>query len=87
MKAFQSLYSIYILIVGSILVFSLTPIVVNAQEDNSELRKMYEEDQSDRKVNPIDWNVLHERDQKMKPNTSKIMMKHYGGCMILIPRR
>ena len=47
------------------LIFLLFPFAVFSQTDNSELQKMYNEDQSSRMVKDIDWTVLSKQDKEM----------------------
>jgi hypothetical protein len=90
MYIFKSHHNFYTLFVVFILPFAFLPISLNAQTDNSELKKMYEEDQGDRKVNPIDWEVLHERDKQregrvyelLKTNVVVTGQDYYHAAMI-----
>lgn len=47
-----------------ILFLFLFPLTVLAQTDNSELQKMYNEDQSSRMAKNIDWSVLSKQDKE-----------------------
>jgi len=42
----------------------LFPLTVFSQTDNSELQKMYKEDQSSRMVTKIDWSILSKQDKE-----------------------
>ena len=46
------------------LIFLIFPIVSFAQTDNSELQKMYDEDQSSRMSKNIDWSILSKQDKE-----------------------
>lgn len=45
-------------------VLFLFPLTVVAQKDNSELQKMYVEDQNSRQVKNIDWSILSKQDKE-----------------------
>ncbi len=47
-----------------ILFFIFSPLYVFSQTDNSELQKMYNEDQSSREVKDIEWAILSKRDRE-----------------------
>ena len=46
------------------LIFLIFPIASFAQTDNSELQKMYDEDQSSRMSKNIDWSILSKQDKE-----------------------
>lgn len=47
-----------------ILIFFIFPLTAFAQTDNSELQKMYNEDQSSRMSKNIDWSILSKQDKE-----------------------
>jgi tetratricopeptide (TPR) repeat protein len=46
------------------LILVLFPLTIFSQTDNSELQKMYNEDQSSRMVTKIDWSILSKQDKE-----------------------
>lgn len=55
------------------LIFCLFPLTVFAQTNNSELQKMYNEDQGSRKVNNIDWIVLSKQDKERESRVYELI--------------
>ncbi|EKT4550865.1 tetratricopeptide repeat protein [Flavobacterium psychrophilum] len=55
------------------LIFLLFPFAVFSQTDNSELQKMYNEDQSSRMVKDIDWTVLSKQDKERESRVSELI--------------
>jgi len=55
------------------LIFLLFPFVLFSQTDNSELQKMYNEDQSSRMVKDIDWTVLSKQDKGRESRVSELI--------------
>ena len=55
------------------LIFLIFPFAVFSQTDNSELQKMYNEDQSSRMVKDIDWTVLSKQDKERESRVSELI--------------
>lgn len=55
------------------LIFLIFPFAVFSQTDNSELQKMYNEDQSSRMVKDIDWTVLSKQDKERESKVSELI--------------
>lgn len=55
------------------LIFLIFPFALFSQTDNSELQKMYNEDQSSRMVKDIDWTVLSKQDKERESRVSELI--------------
>ena len=56
-----------------LLLLFLFPLTVFSQTDNSELQKMYNEDQSSRMVKDIDWSVLSKQDKEREKRVYELI--------------
>lgn len=72
------------------LFFLLFPLSVFSQTDNSELQKMYNEDQSSRMVKDINWTILSKQDKERENRVYELIKSgqvltgkdHYNSAMI-----